>query len=157
MALVRSVRTRPGTVPAVQAAASLLLLAAATACGPTSGGAAEKSSGCGTCERETRVTGTTISRIEGVTRLADIRYATPKVPTRLPAVTVNADIAAGSLDHVRPAVVEAIWDSHIRPLDDVTLQLETPDHHLTVLNFRFTEGTAESAAYRDAWGPRPVP
>ncbi len=69
---------------------------------------------------------------------------------------MDAYIATGSLDQVRPAIVKAAWDSRITPLTEITLNFKSADNKFTELRFRFIEGTKEYAAYRDAWGPRPV-
>lgn len=143
---------------AVSAAAVVLALAA---CAPGGSGGQDdpkkrEQAGCGKCTAETKALGEQISKIKGVTDLARIQYS-PRVSIRLnPTLSLDAYIAPGSLDRVRPAIVKAAWDSRITPLTEITLNFKTPDNKLTELNFRFLEGTKEYAAYREAWGPRPV-
>lgn len=146
------------TATATVGAAIVLAL---TACSPGDAGGrddpgATEKAGCGDCTTETAALKKKIAQIKGVTKLSYLEYVPGKSIRLNPTLTMDAYIATGSLDKVRPAIVKAAWDSRITPLTEITLNFQSADNGFTELRSRFIEGTKEYEAYRDAWGPRPV-
>ena len=112
--------------------------------------------GCGPCKPETQALRQQIAHLPDVKRLTYLQFAPRRNIERAPVVNLEADVAAGSLDRVRPAVVRAAWDSRITPLDYVNLTLHFPTGRVVGLRFTFAEGTGERRAFEHAWGKRKV-